>query len=548
MDSQTTDGSQRPSAFDRSTYVPVSRDADAQDLLKTPQHSSHTAAGLKSIQVAVPEKGGLRKLFAYVGPGFLVAIAYIDPGNFESDLQAGAKFKFELLWVLVIATIAGTIIQSLASNLGVVTGRHLAEHCRAEYPAKANFILWILAELAIVASDIPEVIGTAYALNMLFHLKLWLGVILTGFSTLIFLALQQHGVRKLEVFISFLVFTIASCFFVELHYAKPSFNEIIYGLVVPRLRGDGAFGIAISLLGAMVMPHNLYLHSALVLSRKTPRTVQGIKDGCKYNLVECSFALLVSFGINVAVVSVSGAVCNSKTLSAENQVSCSDLDLNRAAFLLRNSLGNWSSTLFAIALLASGQSSTITGTYAGQYVMQGFLELKFAPWIRNMLTRCVAIVPSLVVSIIGGSSGAGKLIIASSMVLSFELPFALLPLLKFTSNIVKMGPHVNSKKIASLTWVLGTGIILINMYYLSSEFFHWIHTSTMHRFGLWVTGIFGSCCLFAYAGFICYLALRTDRTETYILPDMTESIDPLDDEKFNSGIEMNEHGSVIVST
>lgn len=509
--------------------------------------SAGTISDLKNLQIEVPLNQGLRKLFAYAGPGFLVSIAYMDPGNFESDLQAGAKFKFELLWVLVIATIAGTIVQSLASNLGVVTGKHLAEHCRAEYPAMANFVLWVLAELAIVASDIPEVIGTAYALNMLFHLELWLGVVLTGFSTLIFLALQQYGVRKLEVFIFILVVTIASCFFIELHYARPSYTEIMYGLVIPRLQGDGAFGIAISLLGAMVMPHNLYLHSALVLTRKTPRTVQGIKDGCRYNLLECSFALLVSFIINVAVVSVSGAVCNSRDISAEDAASCEDLDLNRAAFLLKNSLGSWSSTLFAIALLASGQSSTITGTYAGQYVMQGFLELKFAPWIRNMLTRCVAIVPSLIVSLIGGSSGAGKLIIASSMILSFELPFALLPLLKFTSNNVKMGCHVNSRKVAGLAWFIGSCIILINVFYLSSELLKWIHVSKVQMPTLWAIGILGSCCLLAYAGFICYLAIRTDRTETYICPDMAESIDPCEDEKKTSVVEMHAYGPLTVT-
>ncbi|XP_057856362.1 metal transporter Nramp6 isoform X2 [Cryptomeria japonica] len=413
---------------------------------------------LNVTQITVPEKQGLRKLLAYLGPGFLVAIAYVDPGNFESDLQAGALYKYELLWVLLLATISGALIQSLASNLGVVTGKHLAEHCRAEYPTEINYILWVLAELAVVASDIPEVIGTAYALNMLFHLPLWLGVILAGFSTLIFLALQQYGVRKLELFISFLVLTIASCFFVEIKYANISIHKVIEGLFIPKLSSHGATGIAISLLGAMVMPHNLFLHSALVLSRKTPRTVQGIKDGCRYNIIECSLALLLSFAINVAVVSVSGAVCSSTGLSDEDKKNCSSLDLNHAPFLLKHVLGGWSSTLFAIALLASGQSSTITGTYAGQYVMQGFLQLRFAPWARNLLTRCVAIVPSLVAALIGGLRGAGKLIIISSMILSFELPFALLPLLKFTSNNVKMGPHVNSKK--ELWWSLSLALSL----------------------------------------------------------------------------------------
>eukprot|EP00249_Psilotum_nudum_P006878 c20130_g1_i1 orf=65-1687(+) len=494
---------------------------------------------IKGSQVDIPEKQGLRKLFAYVGPGFLVAIAYIDPGNFESDLKAGAQFKYELLWVLLIATIVGILIQSLSSNLGVVTGKHLAEHCRVEYPPKANYLLWLLAEVAIVASDVPEVIGTAYALNLLFGIQLWVGVLLTGFSTLIFLALQQYGVRKLEFLIFLLVFTIAICYFIELGYARPSLREVFHGLVVPNLQGHGAFGIAISLMGAMVMPHNLYLHSALVLTRKTPRTIRGIKDGCRYNTIECSFALLVSFAINMSVVSVSGAVCSSKDLSSADQNSCNELDLNHASFLLRHVLGRWSSTLFAIALLASGQSSTITGTYAGQYVMQGFLELRFSPWVRNMLTRCVAIVPSLVVALIGGARGAGELIIVSSMILSFELPFALLPLLKFTSNNVKMGPCVNSSKVSVLTWIIGSCIILGNMLYLSSGFIKWITKTTLPLPAIVMLGILGVSALLSYISFACYLALRTDRTETYILPQMAESIDIVEDEVDNA-VEMNE--------
>ncbi|XP_057856363.1 metal transporter Nramp1 isoform X3 [Cryptomeria japonica] len=434
---------------------------------------------LNVTQITVPEKQGLRKLLAYLGPGFLVAIAYVDPGNFESDLQAGALYKYELLWVLLLATISGALIQSLASNLGVVTGKHLAEHCRAEYPTEINYILWVLAELAVVASDIPEVIGTAYALNMLFHLPLWLGVILAGFSTLIFLALQQYGVRKLELFISFLVLTIASCFFVEIKYANISIHKVIEGLFIPKLSSHGATGIAISLLGAMVMPHNLFLHSALVLSRKTPRTVQGIK----------------------------------------------------------HVLGGWSSTLFAIALLASGQSSTITGTYAGQYVMQGFLQLRFAPWARNLLTRCVAIVPSLVAALIGGLRGAGKLIIISSMILSFELPFALLPLLKFTSNNVKMGPHVNSKKVTVLTWVIGFCIILVNIFYLAIGFFHWIISTALPRSSVISFGTLGVGAFIAYIGFILYLALRTDRAETYNSPEFVEEIMNELDESIVNGIE-----------
>ncbi|KAI6672049.1 hypothetical protein NL676_006934 [Syzygium grande] len=390
-------------------------------------------------QIVVPDRTSWKNIFAYIGPGFLVSIAYIDPGNFETDLQAGAQYKYGLLWIILVASCAALIIQSLAAKLGVVTGKHLAEHFRMEYPKLPNFILWVLAEIAIVACDIPEVIGTAFALNMLFKIPVWCGVLLTGLSTLMLLALQQYGVRKLEFLIAFLVSTIAACFFGELGYAKPVASEVLDGLFVPQLKGDGATGLAISLLGAMVMPHNLFLHSALVLSRKIPRSVRGIKEACRFYMIESAFALMLAFLINISIISVSGAVCNLTSLNPQDQAGCQDLDLNKASFLLRNVLGHWSSKLFAIALLASGQSSTITGTYAGQYVMQGFLDLRLTPWVRNFLTRCLAIIPSLIVALAGGSAGAGKLIIIASMILSFELPFALIPLLKFTSSKTKMG-------------------------------------------------------------------------------------------------------------
>ncbi|XP_022568053.1 metal transporter Nramp1-like [Brassica napus] len=462
-------------------------------------------------QIIVPEKKSWKNFFAYLGPGFLVSIAYIDPGNFETDLQAGAQYKYELLWIILVASCAALVIQSLAANLGVVTGKHLAEHCRAEYSKVPNFLLWVVAEIAVAACDIPEVIGTAFALNMLFHIPVWIGVLLTGLSTLMLLALQQYGVRKLEFLIAFLVFTIAICFFVELHYSKPDPREVLHGLFVPQLKGNGATGLAISLLGAMVMPHNLFLHSALVLSRKIPRSATGIKEACRFYLIESGLALTVAFLINVSVISVSGAVCNAPDLSPEDRAKCEDLDLNKASFLLRNAVGKWSSKLFAIALLASGQSSTITGTYAGQYVMQGFLDLRLEPWLRNFLTRCLAIIPSLVVAIIGGSAGAGKLIIIASMILSFELPFALVPLLKFTSCKIKMGSYVNPMAVSALTWVIGGLIMGINIYYLVSSFIKLLVHSHM-KLGLVVfCGILGFSGIAIYLASIVYLVFRRNR-------------------------------------
>ncbi|KAJ8642119.1 hypothetical protein MRB53_018813 [Persea americana] len=393
----------------------------------------------------------------------------------------------ELLWIILVASCAALIIQSLSANLGVVTGKHLAEHCRAEYSRIPNFILWVLAEIAIVACDIPEVIGTAFALNMLFRIPVWCGVLLTGLSTLMLLALQQYGVRKLEFLIAFLVFTMAACFFVELSYAKPSSSEVLKGLFVPQLKESGATALAISLLGAMVMPHNLFLHSALVLSRKIPRSVHGIKEACRYYTIESALALMVAFLINISIISVSGSVCSSSDLSPEDQLNCKDLDLNKASFLLTNVLGSWSSKLFAIALLASGQSSTVTGTYAGQYVMQGFLDLRLRPWLRNLLTRCLAIVPSLIVAIIGGSTGAGKLIIIAS--------------------------------ISALTWIIGCFIMAINIYFLATSFVKLL-LRVRSGSGIVATvflGIFGFSGMLVYLAGIIYLVVRKNRQATPLL-------------------------------
>ncbi|XP_021776137.1 metal transporter Nramp6-like [Chenopodium quinoa] len=468
-------------------------------------------------QILVSEKKSWKNFFSYVGPGFLVSIAYIDPGNFETDLQSGAQYKYELLWIILVASCAALIIQSMAAKLGVVTGKHLAEHCRFEYSKVPNFILWILAEIAIVACDIPEVIGTAFALNMLFKIPVWAGVLLTGLSTLVLLALQQYGVRKLEFLITFLVLTIAACFLVELGHAKPQASEVLHGLFVPQLKGDGATGLAISLLGAMVMPHNLFLHSALVLSRKIPRSASGIKEACRFYLIESGIALAVAFLINVSVIAVSGAVCSSSDLNEGDQKSCKDLDLNEASFLLKNVLGNWSSKLFAIALLASGQSSTITGTYAGQYVMQGFLDLRMEPWLRNLLTRCLAIVPSLIVALIGGSAGAGQLIIIASMILSFELPFALIPLLKFTSSKAKMGVYANSFLLSAVTWVIGSLIMVINIYFIASSFIKLLIHSKLKLVAAIFCGILGFLGLVIYLAAIAYLVLRKNRESTQLL-------------------------------
>eukprot|EP00898_Chlorokybus_atmophyticus_P001215 jgi/Chlat1/2094/Chrsp17S02693 len=491
----------------------------------SPQDEEAAATGTRFMEdqalfgVVVPEADGSRwkwrTLLAYVGPGFLVAIAYIDPGNFESDLQAGAQYKYQLLWVLCWATLAGLLIQALAANLGIVTGHHLAQHCRSEYPPVLNFFLWIMAEIAIIASDVPEVLGTAFALQMLFKLPLWLGVLLTSLDTLLLLGMQTIKVRRLEAIIASMVFIIAACFLAEVGFAQPSIPEVLAGTAIPRIADGRAGLLAISLVGAVVMPHNLYLHSALVLSRDVPRSKVAVKEAIRYNLIECTIALLLSFIINTSVVSVSGAVCFDPDITAESAAKCAQLDLHNTPFLLRDTLGQHAEKIFAIALLASGQSSTMTGTYAGQYVMSGFLDLKITPWLRNLVTRSVAIVPSLVIAIVAGDHGAGELIIISSMILCIQLPYALLPLLKFTSSEKKMGPFKSTSLVTGASFLIAAIVLLSNTFFLLSSFVFWQSQTTFSPALQALLTVAAAVGVIAYLASVCYLACRKTRTNTY---------------------------------
>ncbi|KAI4366605.1 hypothetical protein MLD38_022465 [Melastoma candidum] len=462
------------------------------------------------------KKPGWRKFMAFVGPGFLVSLAYLDPGNLETDLQAGASYGYGQLWVILIGLVFALIIQSLAANLGVATGKHLAELCKAEYPTPVRYCLWLLTEFAVINADIPEVIGTAFGLNILAHIPVWVGVLMTGMSTLLLLGLQRYGIRKLELLITMLVFVLAACFFGEMGYAKPPVGPVVQGLFVPKLTGHGAVGNVIALLGALVMPHNLFLHSALVLSRKVSRSVKGVNEACRYFQLETGFALFIALLINITVVSVSGSVCTGPNVSSETKDSCNNISLDSASFLLKNVLGRSSSTIYGISLLASGQSSAITGTFAGQFVMQGFIDLKMQPWKRNLITRSIAIVPSLIVSTISGPSGAGKLIIIASMILSFELPFALLPLLKFSSGSAKMGPHKNSIYVIAFSWIFGFGIIGINVYYLSTGFIGWLINNELSRVANVFIGILVFPLMAIYLVAIIYLTFRKDRVVTIV--------------------------------
>ncbi|CAL5035798.1 unnamed protein product [Urochloa decumbens] len=464
-------------------------------------------------------KPNWRKFLAHVGPGALVAIGFLDPSNIETDMQAGAEFKYELLWVVLVGLIFALLIQTLAANLGVKTGKHLAELCREEYPRYVTICLWITAELAVICDDIPQVLGTAFAFNILLKIPVWAGVILTVLSTLVFLGVQRFGACKLEFIIAAFMFTMAGCFFGELTYLRPSARE-----VVPSLQGKAAAANAVALFGSIITPYNLFLHSALVLSRKTPRSVKSINAACRYFLIECSLAFVVAFLINVALVIVAGTVCSANNLSPADANTCSDLTLQSTPLLLRNVLGRTSSVVYAVALLASGQSTTISCTFSGQVIMQGFLDTKMRSWARNILTRVIAIAPSLIASVVSGPSGAAKLIILSSMLLSFELPFAIIPLLKFCNSSKKVGPLKESIYTVVLAWTISLVIIIINAYFIVWSYVDWLIHNHLPKYANALVSIVFFTLMAAYIIAIVYLLFRKDMMVTYIpAPDRVEN-------------------------
>ena len=404
----------------------------------------------------------LKTLWRFMGPGFLMCIAYVDPGNFESDLQAGTLFGYKLLWVLLWATLGGWYIQGLTVRLALATGWDLARCFREEYPDPVRYALWVISELAIIASDVPEVIGTALALKLIFNIPTWVGVVLTSMSTMVFLGLQSFGVRKLEAFMASLVGVMSLCFLAEVTFVDAPASSVVAGVVLPRLPSTKALYIAISLVGAVVMPHNLFLHSALVLSRGFSLGERSLKMAYKYNIVESGLALAVSLFINFAVIIV-GAANYAQLTDPVQMQEVRERPLQYAPEMLKQVLGSSAKGFFAAALLASGQSSTITGTYAGQFVMDGFLELRVNPVLRAAVTRMCAILPSLAVVLIAGDSYSESLIVISSTVLAIQLPYALIPLIKFTASPNMMGPMAVPTKQLKFTQCLAGSVIVANV-------------------------------------------------------------------------------------
>ncbi|HWA15944.1 MAG TPA: Nramp family divalent metal transporter, partial [Gemmatimonadales bacterium] len=420
--------------------------------------------------IKVSENWGFwRKLLAFGGPGLMVAVGYMDPGNWATDLAGGARFGYTLLSVILISNLMAILLQALALKLGIVTGRDLAQACRDHYSRPVSFVLWILCEIAIAACDLAEVIGSAIALNLLFGIPLVWGVVVTAVDVLMILFLQHKGFRWLEAFVIVLVATIGACFAIELVMAKPAMGEMLRGLIPSSqvITDPGMLYIAIGILGATVMPHNLYLHSSIVQTRASDQSAAGKKEAIKYATIDSTLALLFAFFINGAILVLAAATFH---VAGHNDVA----DIGDAYQLLTPLLGTTlGSTLFAVALLASGQNSTITGTLAGQIVMEGFLDIRLPAWLRRLITRLIAIVPAVIVTAMYGEKGTGQLLILSQVILSLQLSFAVVPLVLFTSQRKKMGEFANSKGLAALAWTAAAVIIGLNCWLLVGTFKAW---------------------------------------------------------------------------
>jgi manganese transport protein len=409
--------------------------------------------------IAIPAGAGYwRKLFAFAGPGYLVAVGYMDPGNWATDLAGGAQYGYTLLSVIILSNLMAILLQALSARLGIASGRDLAQACRDSYSRPTTIVLWLLCEIAIAACDLAEVIGAAIALNLLLGLPLIWGVVLTALDVLIVLFLQHRGFRYVEALVVALILLIATSFAVELWLSHPSAPEIAAGLV-PRfeiLRNQQMLYIAISILGATVMPHNLYLHSSIVQTRKYQDTAEARAEAIHFASIDSAVALMFALFINAAILVMAAATFHG---TGHQDVA----DIGDAYQLLSPLLGTtMASALFAIALLCSGQNATLTGTLAGQIVMEGFINLRIRPWLRRLITRIVAIIPAIVVVSMYGERGTGSLIILSQVVLSLQLPFAVFPLVMFTSDRHKMGAFVNPGWLKVLAWTVAGIIAILN--------------------------------------------------------------------------------------
>ena len=430
--------------------------------------SSASATSVRVMSPSLPEShrtipfssgaSWIRKVLAFAGPGYLVAVGYMDPGNWATDIGGGSKFGYTLLSVVLISNLMAMFLQALSAKLGIATGRDLAQACREHYSRRTGIFLWVICEIAIAACDLAEVLGSAVALKLLFGLPLLAGVLITAFDVLIVLALQGRGFRLIEAFVVTLIASIAACFAYEIFFAHPLWREAAIGFV-PRaeiLRNREMLYIAIGILGATVMPHNLYLHSSIVQTRAFGSSSRDRREAVRYAIFDSTLALGFALFINAAILILGAAAFHTRGLS--NVAEIAD-----AYKLLSPVLGaSLASTLFACALLASGQNSTLTGTLAGQIVMEGFLDIRLKPWLRRLITRSIAIIPAALVIGIAGESKVTSLLILSQVVLSFQLPFAVIPLIQFTGDRAKMGEFANSRLTTVIAWIVAAAILFFN--------------------------------------------------------------------------------------
>ncbi|HWB26983.1 MAG TPA: Nramp family divalent metal transporter [Chitinophagaceae bacterium] len=413
-----------------------------------------------------------RRLLSFAGPAYLVSVGYMDPGNWATDLQGGSKFGYKLIWVLLMSNLMALLLQSLSTRLGIVRRRDLAQANREVYPPLVNFSLYILAELAIAACDLAEVLGMAIGINLLTGLPVLWGVIITVLDTFILLVLQRYGIRKIEAFIIALIATISLSFLVELIWAQPHVGDVLTGFIPTRLNNEALY-IAVGIIGATVMPHNLYLHSALVQTRKIKPDNAGIKQALRFNLLDSTIALNLAFLVNAAIL----------ILAAATFFSSGRTDVARIedAYNLLPMLGKFAPYLFAIALIAAGQSSTITGTLAGQIVMEGYLSLRINPWIRRLLTRLLAIIPAVVTILVFGDQQLDSLLVLSQVILSMQLGFAIIPLIHFVSDKKAMGPFAIKTPTKTISWIVAGILVYLNVKLVTGEAFGFFKTE-----GHWV--------------------------------------------------------------
>lgn len=407
--------------------------------------------------IQIPKQYNLfKRLLAFVGPAYLVSIGYMDPGNWATDIAGGSRFGYSLIWVLLMANIMAVLLQSLSARLGIVTGMDLAQACSAHYKKGVSVVLWILTELAIIATDLAEVLGSAIGLQLLFHIPLTYGVIITALDTFLILIIQRFGIRKLEALVVGLISIIGLSFLTEIVLSKPDYALVAKGFI-PSLPGTGALFIAIGILGATVMPHNLYLHSSLVQSRNIERNDSGIKQAIKFNIVDSVVALNLAFFVNLAILVMAAAVFHR---SGNVEVD----EIQKAYQLLEPILGtSLAPVLFGVALIASGQASTITGTLTGQIIMEGFVNIRLRPWVRRLITRLLAIIPALFVIIYFGESSTGWLLVLSQVILSLQLSFAVVPLIHFVSDKMLMKKFVIPSWVKVVSWIIATVIMILNI-------------------------------------------------------------------------------------